>query len=186
MATATPPQTVMTAEEFAQRPDPGYPEELVKGRIIRMPPPGFRHGEVCIEVAWVMRGFLEQHDLGRMIGNDAGVVTGRAPDSVRGADLSYYSYNRVSKGSSPAVYPGVVPELVFEIRSPSERWPKLLEKVAEYLNAGVSVVCVLDPDTRTAQVFDAERPVRVVGEGDELTFPDLLPGFGVLTRRFFE
>jgi len=186
MATATPPQTVMTAEEFAQRPDPGYPEELVKGRIVRMSSPGAEHGRICNKVGRYLGNYVEDHDLGHVLNNDSGVVTERGPDSVRGPDVSYYSYHRLPKGPLPKSYPEVAPELVFEVRSPSERWPKLLGKVAEYLDAGVSIVCVLDPDARTAQVFDAERPVRVVGEGDELTFPDLLPGFGVLTRRFFE
>jgi len=27
---------LMTAEEFGKRPDPGYPEELVRGRVITM------------------------------------------------------------------------------------------------------------------------------------------------------
>ena len=44
MATA---EMLMTAEEFGRRPDPGYPEELVRGRIIAMPPPDRRHGKVC-------------------------------------------------------------------------------------------------------------------------------------------
>ena len=52
MATAT--QTLLTAEDFARRPDPGYPEELFKGRIIRMPPARPYHGKVCgkIGASW--------------------------------------------------------------------------------------------------------------------------------------
>jgi hypothetical protein len=34
MSTASLSTTpLLTAEQFAERPDPGYPEELVKGRI---------------------------------------------------------------------------------------------------------------------------------------------------------
>jgi Uma2 family endonuclease len=44
MATA---EALLTAEEFERMPDPGYPTELVRGRIVAMNPPGFRHGEVC-------------------------------------------------------------------------------------------------------------------------------------------
>jgi Uma2 family endonuclease len=45
MATA---EALLTAEEFGRRPDPGHPEELVQGRIITMPPPQPRHGQVCV------------------------------------------------------------------------------------------------------------------------------------------
>jgi hypothetical protein len=37
-------EALMTAEEFERRPDPGYPEELVQGKIVRMPPADRRHG----------------------------------------------------------------------------------------------------------------------------------------------
>jgi hypothetical protein len=56
MATASQPtQTSLTANEFARRPDPGYPEELVRGRVISMPPPGARHGGMIVEIAYVLR-----------------------------------------------------------------------------------------------------------------------------------
>jgi Uma2 family endonuclease len=51
-ATPQPPQVLLTAEEFARRPDPGYPEELVKGRVVAMPLPGARHGFVSANAAF--------------------------------------------------------------------------------------------------------------------------------------
>jgi hypothetical protein len=48
-------------------------------------------------------------------------------------------------------------------------------------------VVVLDPAKRKAHVFSAgeEDPV-VLGPEDELTLPDLLPGFRVPVHRFFD
>ncbi len=187
MATATTPQQAgITAEQFAARPDPGYPEELVRGRIVRMSPPGARHGQICNRMARFLGNYAEEHDTGHALCNDSGVITERDPDSVLGADVSYYSYDRIPRGPLPVQYPAVAPELVVEVRSPSDRWPKVLAKVAEYLEAGVGVVCVLDDASRTARVFDAEGLVRILGEADELTFPELLPGFGVRVGRFFD
>src|SRR5262249_17022218 len=116
----------------------------------------------------------------------SGVVTERDPDSMRGADVAFYSYSRIPKGPFPQhAYLTVVPELVFEVFSPSDRWPKVLAKVAEYLNAGVTVVCVVDPDSQTVQVYRDALPQTLHGD-DELTIPDVLPGFRTPVRRFFE
>jgi Uma2 family endonuclease len=186
MATATPLETLLTAQEFGQRPDPGYPEELVKGRIVRMTPPGARHGQICSEATWIFLSFAKEHDIGHVLCNDSGVITTRDPDSVRGADVSFYSYRRLPKGEVPVLYPDVPPELVVEVRSAGDRWPKVMVKVGEYLDAGVSIVVVLDDATRTAQVYDAERPVRILAEEDALEFPEVLPGFRVAVRQFFE
>ena len=52
-ASVTTP-ALLTAEEFAQRPDPGYSEELVRGRIVPMPMPKPRHGEICNRVGRIL------------------------------------------------------------------------------------------------------------------------------------
>jgi Uma2 family endonuclease len=80
----------------------------------------------------------------------------------------------------------VVPELVFEVRSPTDRWSKVLAKVAEYLQAGVSVVCVLDEVSETVQVFRDEEFRHTLHNSDELHLPDVLGDFRVAVQRFFE
>src|SRR4051812_27124683 len=101
MATVSTSEPLLTAEQFADRPDPGYPEELVRGRIVRMPPPRPRHGATCGNAYYVLRMFVDQNDLGRVFCNDTGVITERGPDTVRGADVAFYSYDRVPKGPLP-------------------------------------------------------------------------------------
>lgn len=184
MATATTP--LITAEEFGRRPDPGHPEELVRGRIVRMPPPKPRHGEICMNMGFHLRLHVHEHDLGRVLCNDSGVITQRGPDTVRGADVAYYSYDRAPRGPLPDRYLDVPPELVAEVLSPDDRWPNVLEKVAEYLNAGVLAVLVLDPERRMIQVFTPDEPVRILGDSDELTLPGLLDDFRVAVRLFFD
>lgn len=178
--------TLLTVEEFARRPDPGYPEDLVRGRIVPMPPPTRRHGEICSQTVYLYRRFLDDHDLGKILSNDAGVITERGPDTVRGADVAYYSYQRIPRGPLPNDYGAEPPDLVVEVKSPSDRWPKVLIKVGEYLEAGVLAVVVLDDDSRTALLSMANQPPRHLGPDDELTIPEILPGFAVPVRRFFE
>jgi Uma2 family endonuclease len=174
-----------TAEEFGRRPDPGYPEELVRGRIVRMPLPGSRHGKVCSNTAYRVGRYLENHDRGHVL-NLSGVITERGPDTVRGADVCFYSYERVPKGPLPPGYLDVVPDLIFEVLSPEDRWPRVLGKVAEYLNAGVRVVVVLDPERRTLYLFEGDEPTRILTDQDELTLPSVLGEFRVPVSRFFD
>ena len=144
-----------------------------------------RHGQLCARAVRILGNHADEHDLGHVLNNDAGVITERGPDTVRGADVAFYSFARLPKGPLPASYGPEVPELVIEVRSPSDRWPAVLAKVAEYLNAGVFVVCVLDDESRTAHLFYADRPGRILGPDDELMLPDLLGDFRVPVRRFF-
>lgn len=184
MATVITPQ--LSAEEFGRRIDPGYPEELVRGRIVRMPPPKPRHGEVCGNAYFLLRSHIQQRDLGRVLCNDPGVVTQRDPDTVRGADVAYYSFDRVPSGRLPDGYLDISPELVVEVLSPDDRWPNVLQKVAEYLNVGVLFVLVLDPERKTIHVFAHDEPVRILTAADELTLPGVLDDFRVAVNRCFE
>ncbi|MGO9600897.1 MAG: Uma2 family endonuclease [Isosphaeraceae bacterium] len=184
MASASQP--LLTAEEFGRRTDPGYPEELVRGRIVTMTPPGRRHGQVCSKVDRILGNFAEERDLGHVLSNDSGVITERGPDTVRGPDIAFYSYDRIPKGPLPSSYGPEIPELVFEVRSPGDRWRELTLKAGEYLSAGVSFVVILDPDAQTAVVYGGDEPPRVLGPDDELTFPELLGDFRVRVGRFFE
>jgi Uma2 family endonuclease len=177
---------LMTAEEFGKRPDPGYPEELVRGRVIAMTVPDRRHGYVCLNVGRILGEFVAKRGVGRVMSNDSAIITERNPDSVRGADVAYYSFERLPKGPLAPGYGPEVPELVVEVRSPSDRWRDIHEKVTEYLNAGVTLVIVLDPGPNTAHLFGADDAPRMLGAEDELILPGILEEFRVRVGDFFE
>jgi Uma2 family endonuclease len=178
-------ETLLTAEEFGQMPDDGRRTELVRGRIVELPPPKGRHGEICQRVSMLIGNHVEAHDLGTVLINDAGIISRRNPDSVRGADLAFYSFERMPRGPVPDTYSEVAPELVVEVRSPSDRWRDIHAKVAEYLNAGVLIVCVIDPETQTVRLYYPDHPEKILGPVDDLTFPACLPGFLVPIQCLF-
>ena len=99
-----------------------------------MPPPTPRHGQICGK-ADRLRDFADEHDLGHVLCNDSGVITERDPDTVRGADVSFYSYAKVPRGRSAGL-PG-------RRARPGRRGPlggrslgDILTKVEEYLQPG--------------------------------------------------
>jgi Uma2 family endonuclease len=184
MATVT--ERLLSAEEFAQLPDDGVPTELVRGRIISMNVPVPRHGEICCNIAFLVLNHAREHNLGRVIVNDGGVITEHDPDTVRGPDVSFYSFARVPRGPLPHGYLDVVPELVFEVRSPTDRWSEMLARASEFLKAGITVVCLVDEASEAVHVFRADEQPRILRAADELTLPDILGNFRVAVQRFFE
>src|SRR5207249_9408031 len=109
------------------------------------------------------------------------------PDTARGADICYLSYARLPAGVPLPESPlEVAPELVIEVKSPSDLWTDLLTKVIEYLRAGVIAVVVLDPKTESASVIRSGERQEIFEKDQTLTLPDVLPGFEVPVARFFE
>ncbi len=181
MATTT---ALLTAEQFFELPDPGCPADLVRGEVVMMNMPGYQHGVICARIARYVGTFADQNDLGSVLSNDSGIITERGPDTVRGADVAFYSYARVPKHETPLGYPKEKPELVFEVKSPYDRWKEIHRKIGEYLSAGVLIVCVVDPETETVVAYSADKRDATYQIDDVLTL-DVLPGFAVAVRKLF-
>ncbi len=179
------PPKLLTADDYLRLPDLGERRELRRGVVVVMNLPGFRHGEVCSNVHHFIDTFVRQQKIGRTLTNDSGIITERDPDTVRGADISYYSYQRVPKGHSPVGYAGAPPEIVFEVVSPTNTRLEINEKTSEYLRAGVKVVCIVDPQYLTINLRYPDRPDERLTGADLLTLADL-PGFSVAVEKLFE
>ncbi|HET6422282.1 MAG TPA: Uma2 family endonuclease [Planctomycetaceae bacterium] len=175
---------LLTAEEYLHCAPSDYPSELVRGKIVTMNPPFSAHGYWCSEIAGTLRDFVRANRLGRVLTNDGGVITTRGPDTVRGADVAFYSYERVPPGPPPEGY-WPAPDLVVEVRSSDDRWIAIQRKVTEYLESNVRVVVVIDPAPQCMHVFTSDFPSEVLSGDHVLTFPQILPGFSLRITDFF-
>jgi Uma2 family endonuclease len=175
MTTAT--QKLITAEEFFQMPDPpdGSRQELVRGVIITMPPPGGRHGACCSRIIRRVSAFVEDQRLGTVFANDTGFVSERDPDSVRGPDVSFWSQQRLPE--VPEGYIQIPPDLAVEVVSPSDHYSKIQTKVRHYMTRGVRLVWVVDPEDRSVTVYHPPGQAAILQEHDTLSGEDVLPDF---------
>lgn len=185
--TAAEPE-LMTAEEFAERYE-DTPFELVRGKVVPVAMPGQpAHGRACGQLARLLGNYVEDNDPGGAVcTNDSYVVVGRNPDTVRGADVAYWPKARLPNGEMPDGYIYEPPALCAEVVSESNTWTDIFTKTAEYHAAGVTAVVVLDPDTKIAAVYrklngDDQHQFQI---GEDLTLPDVLPGFSVPVAKLF-
>lgn len=181
---ANPTPTLLTAAEFTAR-YANIHAELVKGIVKEYPGPWPKHGFICSTAAWILKNHVMQNDLGRVATNDSWIQTGKNPDTVRGADVCFFSYERLPKGDVPEGLLPVVPDLVVEVRSPSDRWINIFAKIGDYLGAGVRAVVVLDPITSSASVYRPDEIQQIFHNGDQLVLPEILPGFAIPVNQFF-
>ncbi|MBI3411009.1 MAG: Uma2 family endonuclease [Planctomycetes bacterium] len=170
-------EKLITAEEFARIPDPpdGSQQELVRGVIITMLPPGGMHGVSCSKVNRRIGNFVEEKNLGTVTANDTGFVTERNPDSVRGPDVAFWSRKRLSE--IPLGYIEVAPDLAVEVLSPSNPSKKIRTKLKEYFEKGVSMVWIVAPEDRTVTVYRSSDEGRLLHENADLSGEEILPGF---------
>src|SRR5262245_49697243 len=142
-------EKLITAEEFFKMPDPpdGSKQELVRGVILTMPPPGGLHGVCCSKIDRRLGTYVETNGLGHVCTNDTGFITERGPDTVRGADVAFWSQARLPV--VPKEHIPIPPDLAVEVVSPDDHFSRVQKKVGHYLTHGVRLLWVIDPEDRS-------------------------------------
>ncbi|MDX1966851.1 MAG: Uma2 family endonuclease [Planctomycetaceae bacterium] len=174
----------ITVEEFEQM-DFEFPVDLVRGRIEETPPPAPAHGRVCGNIYFLLESWVRSTGFGTVTCNDSAIVTDSALETVRGSDVAFIRWESLPDRVLPVKAFRVAPDLVVEVLSPSQQWSKVEEKLADYLGAGVKEVWVVTFEERSVWVCRADNGRRRLDETDELTSPELLPGFSCRVVDFF-
>jgi Uma2 family endonuclease len=163
-------KTILTLDQFLTLPEresDGTHYELSKGELIKLPPPGYRHGAIVIRIGALLASVLPR-DKYVVTGADAGFLLHPNPEAatVRGADVAVNTRDSVGKDLPYGWFPGA-PLLAVEVVSPSNSAKDMRLKVEQYIEAGGREVWLVYPEKRTVHVYSAgTREPRVFGESD--------------------
>jgi Uma2 family endonuclease len=167
---------LLTSDDLARICPADKRTELIRGRMIVREPAGFRHGDVAMAIALAIGQYLQTHASGRLLAAETGFVLSTNPDTVRAPDVAFVRNERIPV-PLPRGYARFAPDLVVEVLSPDDRPNEVLEKVADWLNAGTRLVWVIDPERRTGRVHRPDGTIILLSELDSLDGEDVLPGF---------
>ena len=168
---------LFTAEDLLCLSATGRRLELVKGKVYEMAPAGGRHGHAANRAAVRLTVHVDAAGLGHIFTAETGFLINVDPDTVRAPDVSFVSISRLALNDIPDGYIDLAPDLVVEVVSPNDRRRQVSEKVEEWLNAGVRLVWVLYPATRSAIVYRSLNDVTHLAAGDFLDGEEVVPGF---------
>lgn len=183
MATTTAPRR-MTVEELEQTPLEGR-YELIDGELIEMAPSGDRASSTAVTVIVHLSTHVVPRGLGRVYGADAGFVLFADRPLVRAPDAAFVRVERLPAESDRDRFPRLAPDLAVEVVSPTDRMTDVVAKVMMYQEAGVRLVWVIDPRERWVMVYEGDRPIRLLREGEELDGGEVLPEFRVAVGDLF-
>ena len=164
----------MTPEQFLALPEEKPYLEYVHGMVLQKPMPNLRHAVLAAELATEIRLYTRQR--GGHVGVEARTAVGAGPN-YRLPDVSYWAPNRRFTDDS-------LPTLAVEVRSPSQTMAELREKCHYFRANGVDACWLIDPDARTAEIFEGEQDGVVLAPNGTLTAIKL-PGFGLSLEALF-
>jgi Uma2 family endonuclease len=157
--------------------------ELVDGVLVEKVM-GFGESMIAGAILFALRAFIIPRNLGLVSAPDGMVRLSKG--LVRGPDVAFVSWARLPGGSAPtAPIPSIVPDLAVEVLSQSNTPREMERKRGEYFRAGVRLVWIVDPDSRTVAVFSGPENPRILAATDILDGGEILPGFLLPVREIF-
>lgn len=178
----------MTLDEFQYaNPLPDARTELVDGRMIVRDPPKELHGLIAARILRALFRYLDRRyeseaESGVVLCNDVGILLQRDPPTVRAADVCYYLASRVLRDRTQ--YSQEVPDLIVEVRSPTDRAGYLRAKIDDWRRGGCRHIWVADPRKRTFAEVSGET-VTTFHEGERFGGGALFPGLDLEITALF-
>jgi len=166
----------VSPEDLLAMPD-GERYEVVDGQLVERPM-GADSSRIGGRLYRRLDAFCEEHRLGRAWPADCGYQCfPDAPGLVRRPDVSFIRLGRLPGERVPAGPIRIAPDLAAEVLSPDDLDYETDQKIEQYLAAGVPLVWVLNPESRTILIYRADGTIHGLRVQDELSGEDVIPGF---------
>jgi Uma2 family endonuclease len=111
--------------------------------------------------------------LGRVFDSAGGFILSDA--NLKAPDVSFVKAERLRR--SVRYFGELVPDLVVEIKSQSDRILPLEKKLLSFIELGAQVGILIDPDEETLTIYRPTGEAVKLGNEDTLTIPELFPGW---------
>lgn len=159
--------------------------EFVRGEPVEKPM-GAESDEIAGALLTLLRLHVSQQSLGRVFGSQTGFrCFPHAAKLVRKPDVSFVVTARLPGGKVPKGDFNIAPDFAVESVSPNETYEEVEEKLNDYFRAGVPLVWVISPNSRTVQVRRADGTAAVVRDGGTLSGEGVVPGFACAVADLF-
>lgn len=192
MSIAVAPE-LMTYEEFMALPDDGWDRELIRGVVkVRGESPNMtrrsrKHCRVSSKVTAALEVWMatqpEPH--GEVLVGEAAFRLSSDSESGVGIDVAYVTADLIASTDDDAFEITGPPTLAVEVLSPSDQHRDIVEKIELYLDSGVPLVWVIDPDLRVVHVHRPNEEPVSFNMRQELTAEPHLSGFRIAVASLF-
>lgn len=179
---------LLTVEQFvAERdelPDRGRWTELLAGRRVNLQPPTIEHGTAVLNLGKALAAFAQRGGRGYAC-FDLGLIVARNPDTLRVPAVSVFLEGPLF-AESDKIVTETRPAIVAEVASTNDRRRNMRQRVSSWLDWGVPLVWILDPQSRELHVFEQGGPVTQLAAENTLRGGSVLTDFQVSVADLFK
>lgn len=152
-------------------------EQSAKGELIIMPPVGGGSGNREANLITEVNLWNRQTGLGKVFSSS---TIFRIPSGgKRSPDVAWVRLDRWEALTldEQEAFPPICPDFVIELRSRTDSLESLQEKMQEYLDSGLRLGWLINPQDEQVQIYRPNGAVEIVRFPVSLSGEDILPGF---------
>ncbi|WP_414550822.1 Uma2 family endonuclease [Anabaena sp. CCY 0017] len=151
-------------------------ERTAEGELIIMPPTGWKSGNRNSRLTQRLGNWADADGTGLAFDSSTGYKLSNAAN--RSPDASWVTLARLEAlNPDPAKFLPIAPDFAVELRSASDSLQTLQQKMQEYIENGVRLGWLIDPQNQRVEVYRTGRDVEVLKSPTSLSGEDVLPGF---------
>jgi Uma2 family endonuclease len=160
--------------------------ELIRGHLVEKPMSA-KASWIAVTVVSLIGPFARSKRIGLLFGSDCGYQCfSTDPKRVVFPDASFIRRGRLPNDRPPDGHVRIPPDWALEVVSPNNLAEELMQKIEDYLQAGVRLIWVIFPNPCTVLVFRPNGSVSLLKPGAELSGEDVIPGFTCRVAELFE
>lgn len=179
----------LTAELLLTLPDDGMDRELVNGQLRERPMTRRNrfHTRAVAELTYQLKAWQVEHapQSAEVHSGEVGCILRRNPDTAVGIDVAVFSTEVTSRQTSETSMIEVAPMLAIEVLSPFDKIEDIHGKVDLYLDAGTSLVWIVDPYFQTVQVHRRNAAPETFNCEEAVEGGEVLPGLKLAVADVF-
>lgn len=181
---------LVSPEELEAMPD-AVAYELVDGQLVERNL-GAESSSIAARIIGLLFLYLRSHPIGQPFSSEASYKCGEKSGrrSVRRADASLILNERLPGKRIPRGVLEMAPDLAVEVVSPNDTAEEVETKALFWVEAGARLVWIITPVTQTVRIHRprgaANGQISMLSAEDQISGEDVLPGFTVRVKEFFE
>jgi Uma2 family endonuclease len=152
-------------------------ERTAAGELVVMSPTGGETGDRNRRITQRLGNWTDEDNTG--LAFDSSTCFRLPNGAERSPDAAWISLERWQSLTKDerAGFPPLAPDFVLELRSPSDSLKALESKMQEYIDNGVRLGWLIDPQNRRVHIYRPHQPVEIVQSPASLSGEDVLEGF---------
>jgi Uma2 family endonuclease len=148
-------------------------ELTATGELITMAPAGWESSKRNMNLGVQVFLWNEKTKLGEVFDSSGGFTL--LSGAIRSPDVTWIEKSKLENISTNVAFPRLVPDFAIELRSKTDSLKNLQEKMVEYIDNGVRLGLLIDPQNQQVEIYRIGQDIEILRSPKSIVCKEISP-----------